>query len=324
MSHSWTIGLKKAACLSLVALWASLAATAQASTNGAISVIVPFTPGGSVDLVARTVSEPLAKVLKKTVVVENKPGASGAVGTQYAIRATPDGGTLLLGSTSTVSVRPLLDPPPGYEPARDLTPLNLTAGVPHVIVAHPSVPANDIKELIRFAKSSKESLSWGDSGPGTPHRLAGQLLAKEAGIDLLYVPYRGTSVVLTDLVAGHVQISSVEMGVALPYIETGRLKVLGISSLERNRALPGVPTVSEQGIDGYNIQSWFGFFVSSHTPPDRVEALAEALKQAVSDDRTKAAFDEAGLLVINESGKNFETFLEREHDKWSRAAGKRP
>ncbi|NYT82858.1 tripartite tricarboxylate transporter substrate binding protein [Alcaligenaceae bacterium] len=321
MKHSLLARPIQAIGFSLLISFTSFAA-AQGASNAPVSLVVPFAPGGSVDLVARAVSEPLAKELKSTVVVDNRPGASGSLGALHTIRSTPNGKTLLLGSTSTISVRPLLEPPPGYDPAKDLTPLNLTAGVPHVIVANPSVPASNIKELIALAKSSKDSLSWGDSGPGTPHHLAGQLLAREAGIDLLFVAYRGTSAVVTDLVAGHVQVSSVEMGVALPYIQNGRLKVLGISSLERNKALPDVPTVSEQGVEGYNIQSWFGFFAPSQTPAAQVKELTDALKAAVSSEQAIQALNQSGLEAINQSGPEFQEFLKREHAKWSRAIGK--
>jgi tripartite-type tricarboxylate transporter receptor subunit TctC len=284
-----------------------------------IRVIVPFTPGGTVDLIGRVVGKRLGDELGQPVVVDNRGGASGAIGTVAAANAAPDGYTLLVGSTTTITILPQIKAHAGYEPLKDFAPLAFVGYVPHVLVVNPSVPVKTVPELVAFAKSRSDPITFADGGIGTPHYLAVEIFRRLTGIEVLHVPYRGGGAVLADLLTGQVQAGSVEQTVATPLIETGQLRPLGISSAARSPVNPTLPTIAEQGVPGYEITSWFGFFAPAKTPPEIIAVLSAAAAKAIQAPETREALAKVGATTVGSTGADFTRFIEREMDKWGGA-----
>jgi tripartite-type tricarboxylate transporter receptor subunit TctC len=284
-----------------------------------IRLIVPFTPGGTVDLVGRVVGKKLGERLGQAIVIDNRGGASGAIGSVAAANAAPDGYTLLVGSTTTITILPQIKTNVGYDPLKSFAPLTLAASVPHILVVHPAVPAATVPEFVAYAKARREPIAVADGGIGTPQYLAIEILKRQTGIEVLHVPYKGGGAVLTDLLGGQVQAASVEQTVATSLIESGQLRALGISSATRSPIMPDLPTIAEQGVPGYEITSWFGFFAPAATPPEIVALLSAAAAQAVQAPETRVAFAKVGATTVGSTGAEFRRFIERELDKWGNA-----
>ncbi|WP_375459688.1 Bug family tripartite tricarboxylate transporter substrate binding protein [uncultured Enterovirga sp.] len=284
-----------------------------------VTIIVPFAPGGSVDLVARAIAEPLGESLGRNVIVENRAGASAAIGTAAVARAAPDGYTLLVGSTTSISIRPLMQPPLPYDTAKDLMPVVLAASVPHVLLVSSAVPARSVAELVAFAQSRGRPLTLGDSGVGSPHSLAGDLFAREAGLKIDHVPYKGTSAVVTDLLAGHIDFGSIELSIAAPHMQSGSLKAIGLSAAKRDPAWPQLPTIAEQGIKDYEIVSWFGIFAPARTPPAIIDRLSREITKVMGEEKARKLLVNAGLRVTPLTGPDLTEHLARERRKWGRA-----
>jgi tripartite-type tricarboxylate transporter receptor subunit TctC len=309
----------------LVALGTSLgvitgaaAQTAKDYPSRPVKLVVPFSPGGSVDLTARSIEQKLSELLKVPVIVENKPGAAAVVGMQTVVSAPPDGYTLLVGSTS-MSIRPFLKPALSFDPYKDLMPITLAAKVPHVLLVPANLGVKSVAELANLYKTTKKPITYGDVGQGSLHYLAGDLFKAGSGIDITHVSYKGTSNVVTDLVGGHVQLASVELSVAGPYITSGQLVPIGVSVLQRHPEWPNLPTIAEQGVADYDINSWFGFFAPARTPPEIVELLNREMVKALSDPNVKAIYGRAGLTPVGTSVAEFRKHLEREQQKWGAA-----
>ena len=231
------------------ALFALAAATALAQyPNRPLRLIVPFPPGGAVDILGRAIAMNARDALGQTIVIDNRPGFGGAVGSEIAARATPDGYTLLMGSTSTISINPALVSKLAYDPVRDFVPITQVAFVPHLLVSSTSVPATTLKEFIAYAKSRPGQLAYGSAGNGTPHHIALEMFKQMTGVDLLHVPYKGTAPALVDLLAGRVACMSSEVLAVLPHVRAGKLRALGMATAARNQVAPDIPTVSEAGL----------------------------------------------------------------------------
>ncbi|TFZ02823.1 tripartite tricarboxylate transporter substrate binding protein [Ramlibacter henchirensis] len=294
------------------------AQTVKDFPNRPVKLVVPFSPGGSVDLTARSIESKLAELLKVPVLVENKPGAAAVLGTQAVVTAPPDGYTLLVGSTS-MSIRPHLKPPPPYDPAKDLLPITLAAKVPHVLLVPPSLNVKSVADLSNLYKTKKTPIMYGDVGQGSLHYLAGDLFKAGSGIDITHVSYKGTSNVVADLLGGHVQLGSVELSVAGPYMASGQLVAIGLSVPTRHPEWPNLPTIAEQGVADYDISSWFGFFAPARTPPEIIDLLNREMVKALSDPGVKATYAKAGLTPVGTSVAEFRKQLEKEHVKWGAA-----
>ncbi|MDO9712663.1 Bug family tripartite tricarboxylate transporter substrate binding protein [Paracraurococcus lichenis] len=303
----------------LAALAAPSVARAQDYPDRPLRLIVPFGPGGTVDLVGRLVGNRLSQTIGQPVVIENRGGASGAIGSVAAARAAPDGYTFLVGSTTTISIYPQLEPNAGYDPARDFIGLSQAAYVPHVLVINPQIPATSIAELLAWTKARREPLALGDGGVGTPHSLAGEILAQAAGIEVLHVTYKGGGEAHAALIAGTVNAASVELSVASPYMRNGQMRAVGIAARERAPGFPDLPTFIEQGFPDYEITSWFGFFAPSHTPEAIAARLEEAVVRATLDPEVKDKLTAAGATVVGSGRGPFEAHLARERAKWGAA-----
>jgi len=285
-----------------------------------IRVIVPFTPGGTVDLIGRTLAAKMTENLGgKPVVVENRGGASAMIGTQLAVNSPPDGYTLLIGSTTSISIRPQMLPPLAFDVTKDLTPISLAAYVPHVILVNPKIPANNLKELVAWGKAQGRPITFADGGSGTPHHLSTHILRKGLNADLLPVSFKGGGEVFNALLAGHVDAGSVELSVSTPHMLAGRLRAIGIAASQRDPKWPDLPTVAEQGLPGYETTSWFGVFTPAGTPPDVLAKLSAEVRKVFQDPKIRESLIKVGLTPVGSTQEQFVAHLKRENGKWAHA-----
>jgi len=282
-----------------------------------IHLITPFPPGGGTDAVARIVGEKLASLLGQAVVIENKAGAGGSLGTELAARAAPDGYTLVLGSSATHAVNPSLYSKLGYDPIADFAPISPVASTPLLLMVNASVPAANVAELVALAKArgGKSELTYASAGTGSAQHLGGELFKSMTGAGILHVPYKGAGPAMVDLLAAHVDMAFDTMPSALPQVGSPKLKVLGISSPARNPALPDVPAIAES-VPGYELVTWYGLFAPSGTPPAVVERLNAAVKEALDSKDVQDKFGAAGIEPTWSSSADFAALLAREVPKW--------
>lgn len=310
-------------------LFAGLVASAAAVPLGAgyaadyperpITVVVPFTPGGTVDIVGRSIALKLGEAFGKSVVVENKGGAAGAIGTAHVVRAKADGYTLLVGSTTTISIRPKLMPPVPFDTDHDLVPVSLVGMVPQVLVVAPNVPATSVAELRAYSKAQNAPLSYADAGMGTPQYLAGELFKQGTGIDITHIGYKGGGEKMNDVLAGHVQFTAAELSVVGPFISRGQVRPIGIATLERDKNWPNLPTLIEQGVKDYEVSSWFGLFAPAGTPEAVVDKLNAEVRKIMATDEQRETFSKLGLQAAVTTRREFADFLKRESPKWENA-----
>src|SRR5687767_10752188 len=244
-----------------------------------VKIIVPWPPGGAVDTIGRLIAQHISEPLGQPVVVDNRAGAAGAIGSEVVAKAEPDGYTLLMGSTTVISVNPALQKLP-YKPT-DFSPITMVAFVPHMLVIPAEVPANNLKEFVAWVKSQPGKVSYASAGPGTPHHIAGEMFKSLAGIDMLQVPYKGTGPALIDLLSNRVQFMSVEAVAALPHVPAGNLKSCGVGTAQRNALAPAIPTVAEAGIPGFEITAWYGVVAPNGVPRQAASLLATTISKAM-------------------------------------------
>jgi len=298
---------------------ASLALAAQAQSaypNHPVVMVVPYPAGGSADILARTVGQKLGERLGQPVVIENRGGAGTAIGARYAAGAAPDGYTLLMGTVSSQAINPAMNKV-GYDPVKDFTAVAPVASIPFVLVANPSLPANNVAELIALAKAKPGELGYASAGPGTSNHLAGELLASAAQIQLLHVPYKGSAPALNDVLAGQVPLMFDLQATSAPFVRAGKLKALAVTGKTRSSAMPDVPTVIESGLPGYEVTAWFGVFAPAGLPKairDRLNADITAVIQM--PDMQKRLRD-LGAEPDEGSADAFAAFARGEVGKWA-------
>ena len=280
-----------------------------------ITFTVAFAAGSSTDIVARTVGQKVAESLGQSVVIENKPGAGGNIGTQLVKRAAPDGYNLLVVSVA-YAVNPSLYPNAGYDPLLDFMPVALGPSTPNIITVHPSLPVNTIKELIAHAK--KEKLSYASSGIGTTTHLSMERVKIASGIDITHVPYQPAQAIGA-VVAGHTQVSSTSMPPAVAQVKSGKLRALAVTSAQRSATLPDVPTMNESGFSDFDDLTWFAFFAPAGTPPAVVARLNAEINKAMEMPDVAAKFAEQGLTTRRNTVAEFAAYLRAEIPKWAKA-----
>ena len=281
-----------------------------------VRVVVPFPPGGQADFQARLIASKLSAALGVPVVVDNRPGASSIIGVQEVARAAPDGHTLLYTIASPIVVNPHLFAKLPYDPLRDLTPVTLTAVTAQVLVAHVSVPANDVKELVAYAKAHPGKLSFGSYGLGTSSHLYGEMLKASAGIDVVHIPYKGAADATKDLVAGRIDLMFMALTAPLPYVRQGKLKVLGVVGDKRIASLPGVPAIPEQGLQGLELTGWLGMFAPARIPASTVDRLNAELVKILREPEIVERFRQGGSDVTSTTPKGFAALVHNDHEKW--------
>ncbi|MCW8086022.1 Bug family tripartite tricarboxylate transporter substrate binding protein [Sabulicella glaciei] len=302
-------------------LAAALAAPAIAQAQGSdwpqrsIRLISPFPPGGAADLLARVLAEELSPVLRQTVVVENRTGAGGSVGTEAAVRATPDGYTLVMGSTGPISINPSLFRL-SYDPARDLVPVAPLASVASVLVVHPAVPARNLGELMAMARARPGELSYGSSGIGSAQHLFTELLLQQTGLNINHIPYRGTGPAMVDTVGGRLTMMFDTTPTALPHIRDGRVRPLAVTAARRDPALPDVPTIAEAGVPGYEALGWYGLFAPAATPRPVVERLAQEVNALLGRAEFRAKLEAQGVEPMSRSVEEFSRFVAQDRTRW--------
>jgi tripartite-type tricarboxylate transporter receptor subunit TctC len=277
----------------LAALWSG-AAAAQAYPSRPVRMVVGFPPGGGTDVVARIIVPKLSENLGQPVVIENRPGATGTVAAAMVAKAPADGYTLMMGHVSVNAIAPSLFPNLQYDVIRDFAPITLAASVPHFVVVHPSLPVNSIKELIVYAKARPGQLSFPSAGNGSTPHLAGEIFKVMAGVNLVHVPYKGSGQSMQDLLAGQHQVAFDTAPASAPYVRSGRMRVLGVSSAKRVPEYPDVPTVAEAGVPGYEVITWYGVFAPGGTPAAIVNQLHAEIGKAMQSPDTHARLAEAG------------------------------
>jgi tripartite-type tricarboxylate transporter receptor subunit TctC len=286
--------------------------------NQPIRLIVPFAAGGATDVLARLLGERLSQSLGQQVVVDNRGGAGGNIGSAQAAKAEPDGYTLLMGAVGTHAINQSIYPKLPYDPIEDFAPVSLVATVPNVLVVNPSVPAQTVQELIALAKSRPGELNFASSGNGTSIHLSGELFKSMTGVDMVHVPYKGSGPAMTDLLGGQVQMMFDNLPSALPNVQAGKLRALGVTGAERSPALPDVPTIEEAGVPGYEALSWFGIFAPAGTPQPVIDKLHDHIVQALADPAMRARLADLGAEPVGSTPQEFASFIRAEAEKWAK------
>jgi tripartite-type tricarboxylate transporter receptor subunit TctC len=297
--REFAMRLLRVAALTCIALMgASGLARADDYPTRPVTLIVPFPPGGSTTVMARNVADKMSPALGQQIVVDNRGGAGGTLGTRFVAKAAPDGYTILLSYTATMAIAPAMNANAGYDPPRDFAPIGMIGFAPSVLVVHPSLPVHSMAELISHAKAASAPLQYGSPGVGTVNHLAAEYLAIETGMKLQHVPYKGNGPALTDLLGGHIKIMFVPIPVALGNIRAGTLRALAITSAKRISLLPDVPTVAESGVPGFEVALRYGLAAPAGTPPAVIARLNKELNAALAaeDVKTRLATEGAEAL----------------------------
>jgi tripartite-type tricarboxylate transporter receptor subunit TctC len=299
---------------------------AQSYPTKPIRWIVGYTPGGTADMLARAVGQKLTESWGQQVIVENRPGAGTNIGTEVAAKAAPDGYTLFMPTVAN-AINPTLYPRLSFDIMRDFVHITNFAKVPGIVVVHPSVPAKNVKELIALAKAHPDSLRHGSTGIGSPHHLAGEIFKTMAGVKMVHVPYRGATPAITDIIAGHIEVYFGAMVSTLPHVKSGRVRALGVTTLKRVAAVPDIPTISEQGLKGFETGSWFGVSVPTGTSKDIVNRLHRESVRILALPEVRDRMASEGAEFVADTPEQFTAFLRSELEKWGRAvkaSGARP
>ncbi|MDP3823384.1 MAG: tripartite tricarboxylate transporter substrate binding protein [Burkholderiales bacterium] len=291
------------------------AAFAQDWPAKPIRIIVPYTPGGSSDIIARAISQPLADALKTTVVVENKPGANGNTGTDLVAKSPADGYTLLLCDVGALAITSSVYTKLPFDPSKDLRGVGMLAYSPHMLVVHPSVPANNLKELVALSKTTK--LNFAVTAMGSAPHMAGVAVERASGAKWEYIPYKGGSQAIQDTIGGQTQVLMNGMLATLPFVQSGKLKVLGVSRATRVPLLPDVPTIAEQGVKGFESGTWQGVLAPAGTPPAVMARLAAELTRIIRSPEIRSRLTAQGAEVYTMSPTEFTQFFDKERSKWA-------
>jgi tripartite-type tricarboxylate transporter receptor subunit TctC len=319
--------MTKAKMMCAVAL-AAFASTAVAQTypTKPIRWIVGYTPGGTADMLARAVGQKIGEAWGQQVIVENRPGAGTNIGTEVAAKAPPDGYTLFMPTVAN-AINPTLYPKLNFDIMRDFVHITNFAKVPGIVVVHPSVPAKNVKDLIALAKANPNALRHGSTGIGSPHHLAGEIFKSMAGVKMVHVPYRGATPAITDIIAGHIEVYFGAMVSTLPHAKSGRVRALGVTTLKRVAAVPDIPTISEQGLKGFETGSWFGVSVPTGTSKEIVVRLHKESVRILALPEVRDRMASEGAEFVADTPEQFTAFIRTELEKWGKAvkaSGARP
>jgi len=281
-----------------------------------IRIIAPFTPGGGPDILARLLGQQMSPTLG-TIIVENRAGAAGNIGADYVAKAAPDGYTLLLTTTATQAINPALYPGIPYDPLRDFTPIGMVASTPLMLAAAPTFEASNLKELLALAKAKPGKISFASAGIGTMQHMVGVLVEQRAQVEMLHVPYRGSSQIVPDLISGRVSIVFNSTAALGPMVRDGRLKALAVTSPKRLPAWPDVPTLSEAGLTGFEASAWYAMFGPAHLPPAIVQKLNRELARAVASPASRDTYASLGLDAATSTPEELGAITQRDLARWS-------
>lgn len=293
----------------------SVLAYGQGFPSKPIKLVAPFAPGGVLDLVARAVAQKVSESTGQPVVVDNRAGAAGAIGSEFVAKSAPDGYTLLLGATTTHGINPVTGKVP-YDPVKDFAPVSLVATFPHVLVVNASLPVNSVAEFVKYAKG-KPGITYGSAGNGSPHHIAAAMFAKLAGFEAIHVPYKGSGPAMADLIGNQIQFMSVEIGAAEPHVKAGKLKALAIATAKRQHGV-NLPTYIEEG---YNVEvtAWYAVFAPAGTPPEVVGKLNGEIVKGLQAADLRERFVQLGGTPLGSTPQELSAYVRAELDRWARA-----
>jgi tripartite-type tricarboxylate transporter receptor subunit TctC len=292
-------------------------AMAQNFPDRPIRLIVPFPPGGPNDIIARVVGQRMSEILKQPVIIDNRAGQGGVLGTDVVAHSTPDGYTIGIVSAGALAISPSMEKV-AYDTLKDLQPITLVAKVPEMLVVATSVPANNMKELVELAKSQPGKLNFASSGPGSLPHLAGELFKLTAKIDITHVPYRGAAPAVNDLLGQQVQMVFLDLPVLLPQIQAGKLKPIAVGTLHRVPSAPDVPTTAEVGMPALQTENWYGMVAPANIPPQIVAALNKATVEAMKDANVVSKLSSQGAILEGQTPEQFRAFIDSEIKKWAK------
>ena len=302
-------GLVLACCTSL--------ASAQAWPSKPVRWIVPFAPGGTTDILARTIGEKLSVALGQPVIIDNRPGAGGGVGAELAAKSAPDGYTLVGGTISTHAINASLYSKLPYDPVKDFAPITLIARLPNMLVINPRIPANNVRELIALMKAKPGTFSFASSGNGTSQHLSGELFRSMAGVEMQHIPYKGSPPALQDVVAGQVSMTFDNITTAWPLAKGGQLRALAVTTAKRSPVAPDVPTLAEAGLTGYEIGSWQGVFAPAGTPPEIIRRLNTEIVKIINMPDVRDKLLGLGAEPVGDTPEEFAALVRTEVVKWA-------
>jgi tripartite-type tricarboxylate transporter receptor subunit TctC len=312
----WKIWLC-AAALALGLPGASDQAQAQSFPNRAITLVIPFAPGGSTSIVGRVIADKMSELIGEKIVVDNRPGAGGTVGTKAVARSEPDGYTIALGYTGTLAIGPSLYRNPGYDPRMDFAPIGLIGNAPNSLVVHPTFPAKTVGELVAYAKANPGKVNFGSAGAGTASHITGEYFATSAGIKLVHIPYKGTGPALTDLLGGHIPMAFAPIPATHPNVAAGKLRALAVTSTARSSLLPEVPTIAEQALPGFDASLYYGLVAPAGTPQPVIDKLNKTLNAALASDEVKKQLGLDGTAITPGTPEDYADFIDKDEKKWA-------
>jgi tripartite-type tricarboxylate transporter receptor subunit TctC len=325
-----TLTRRQALAALLAAGLAPLARTAHAEDaypSRPTTLMVGFSAGGAVDLVARQVGQSLGKQFGQTYVIENRAGATGTIAAESVARAKPDGYTLLLGTQSTMVVAPGMYPNLHFDPLKDFVPISLIASVPLVLVVNPALPLKTVQEVIQYAREKKGDLVYASSGLGGPQHVSMELFCAMAGVKMVHVPYKGEANAISDVLGNQVPLMFSNLPTLLPYIRSGKLRAIAVSSLQRAESAPDIPTVAESGLPGFEALTWFGLYAPAGTPQAAVSKLEQGVKTGLQDAALRDKLHALGMTLVGSDSASFRDYMVAESQKWGdliRKAGIKP
>ena len=295
-----------------------LCVSLASAQNNTVRLVVPFATGGPTDIAARVIAPLLSEAMGKTVIVDNRVGATGAIGAEFVARSPTDGNTILFGTSSIMGANPALVQKLPYDPVRDFVAVSTIATIENILVVHPSVPVNNVQEFIRFAKDNPGKLFYGSSGIGSTYHLGAEMFANMTKTQLSHVPYKGQGPAAQDLLAGHLQLMFDAFNSAVPNIKAGRVKALGIASNKRHPELPDLPTIGEQGVSGYVTTIWIAFFLPAKTPAAIVDKMNQDLRAILQRPDVKERFTKLGMQASPSSSNDLDALLKQELALWTK------
>jgi tripartite-type tricarboxylate transporter receptor subunit TctC len=293
-------------------------AQSQAYPSKPIRFVVPYPAGGPLDTVARLLGQKVGDSVKQPVIVENKAGAGGNIGADAVAKAPPDGYTILMGAVATHAINPTLYASMPYDAAKDFIPVTQVASTPNVLVVSPSIPANDVREFIAYAKARPGQLNFGSGSTGSAGHLAGELFKVMAGVDMTHVPYKGAAPAMNDLIGGRIQLMFDNLASSLAQVRAGRVKALAVTTAKRSALAPDLPTIAESGLPGFDINTWFGIFVPARTPREVVERLHAEFTRALAAPDVREKMVSLGAEPVGSTPAEFAAYIRSEEAKYAR------
>jgi tripartite-type tricarboxylate transporter receptor subunit TctC len=292
-------------------------AIAQNFPNRTITLVIPFAPGGSTSIVGRVIADKMSELIGEKVVVDNRPGAGGTVGTKAVAKSDPDGYTIALGYTGTLAIGPSLFKNAGYDPRKDFAPIGMIGNAPNSLVVHPSFPAKTVGELIAYAKANPGKVNFGSAGAGTASHITGEYFATSAGIKLVHVPYKGTGPALTDLLGGHIPMAFAPIPASHANVSAGMLRALAVTSTTRSGLLPDVPTIAEAALPGFDASLYYGLVAPAGTPRPVIDKLNKTLNAALASDEVKKQLGLDGTEITPGTPEAYADFIDKDEKKWA-------